>query len=164
MKIRNYRAGDEVSLREIYYHTIRRVNIQDYTAEQVKAWASDELDETMWREKIEGIRPYVVEHEGKLIGYADLQEDGYIDHFFCHYAWQRRGVGSLLMQKIHDEAHQRNIQRLYSNVSITAKPFFKAKGFEVVKEQSVLIRGQVLKNFNMQKHIHHISQSVTADR
>ena len=153
MQIRNYRAGDEASLRAIFYHTIRRVNIQDYTAEQVKAWAADEIDETRWREKIEAINPYVVEHEGRLIGYADLQEDGYIDHFFCHHDWQRQGVGSLLMQKIHDEAKKRDIRRLYSNVSITAKPFFMAKGFEVVKEQSVTIRGQVLKNFNMQKHL-----------
>lgn len=154
MKIRNFRTCDEASLRAIYYHTIRRVNIQDYSAEQVKAWAGDELDETSWREKIEAIKPYVVEHEGQIIGYADLQADGYIDHFFCHHDWQRRGVGSLLMQKIHDEAIQRNIPKLYSNVSITAKPFFMAKGFEVVKEQSVAIRGQVLKNFSMQKYIH----------
>lgn len=155
MKIRNYRAGDEASLWTIFYHTIRRVNIQDYTAEQVEAWALDAVNEAMWREKIEGIKPYVIEHEGKLIGYADLQDDGYIDHFFCHHDWQRRGVGSLLMQKIHDEANKRDIRRLYSNVSITAKPFFLAKGFEVVKEQSVTIRGQVLKNFYMQKHIRH---------
>ena len=153
MKIRNYRAGDEVSLRAIFHHTIHRVNIQDYTAEQVKAWAAGELDETMWREKLEEMKPYVVDLEGKLIGYADLQADGYIDHFFCHHDWQRRGVGSLLMQKIHDEANKHDIRRLYSNVSITAKPFFKAKGFEVVKEQFVSIRGQVLKNFRMQKYI-----------
>lgn len=155
MKIRAYQAGDETQLWGIFYNTIRLVNIKDYTTEQVKVWASDNVDQAMWRERIKEINPYVAEHENQLIGYADLQKDGYIDHFYCHHEWQRKGVGTLLMQKIHDEANRRSLKRLYSNVSVTAKPFFIAKGFEVAQEQLVAVRGQQLKNYNMQKYISH---------
>jgi GNAT superfamily N-acetyltransferase len=73
----------------------------------------------------------------------------------CHHARQRQGVGSLLIEKIHEEASHRGLVRLYSDVSITAKPFFIAKGFEVIKEQLIAIRGQELSNFRMQKHLEH---------
>jgi len=38
---------------------------------------------------------------------------------------------------------------MYSNVSITAKPFFEAMGFLVEKEQILKIENQEFKNFRM---------------
>jgi putative acetyltransferase len=137
------------------------VNIVDCSEEQINAWAPADLDPTLWRNKLKTINPFVVERNGEIIGYADLQEDGYIDHFFCQHARQRQGVGSLLMEKIHEEASHRTLVRLYSDVSITAKPFFIAKGFEVVKEQLIAIRGQELSNFRMQKHLEQIAAPVS---
>jgi putative acetyltransferase len=151
VQIRKFKEGDEPVLWELFYNTIHRVNITDYTKEQLDAWAPANLDPGIWRNKIKSIKPFVVENGGEIIGYADVQDDGYIDHFFCHHAWQRRGIGSMLMKKIHEEAKIRGILQLYSNVSVTAKPFFTSQGFEVVKEQSISIRGQELLNFRMQK-------------
>jgi putative acetyltransferase len=71
------------------------------------------------------------------------------------HARQRQGVGSLLMEKIHEEALNGSLTRLYSNVSATAKPFFIAKGFDVVQEQMISIRGHDLLNFRVQKHLEH---------
>jgi putative acetyltransferase len=38
-------------------------------------------------------------------------------------------------------------------VSITAHPFFEARGFNVMTEQSVVVRGVALTNFVMEKEI-----------
>ena len=43
------------------------------------------------------------------------------------------------------------ITRFYSEVSITARPFYEKFGFKVAKEQTVEIRGQKLRNFVMEK-------------
>lgn len=153
MQIRKFKEGDEPVLWEIFYNTIHRVNINDYTQEQVDAWAPATFDLARWRSKIGSIKPFVIVQSGEIVGYADLQDDGYIDHFYCQHTWQRGGIGSLLMSRIHEEAKARGILQLYSNVSITAKPFFVAKGFKVIKEQLISIRGQELLNFKMQKHL-----------
>ncbi len=39
LTIRNFQKGDEKCLREILFNTIHNVNINDYSKEQVKAWA-----------------------------------------------------------------------------------------------------------------------------
>jgi len=43
------------------------------------------------------------------------------------------------------------VKRYYSEVSITARPFYEHFGFNVVTEQQVEMRGQNLTNFVMEK-------------
>lgn len=152
IKIRKFQDGDEFSLWKIKNNTIRDVNIKDYSKEQIKAWASDEYDEDEWSKRIKKMNPYVAEIDGQLVGFADVQEDGYIDHFFCHYKYLGQGVGKILMQYIIDESNKNQVVRLYSHVSITAKPFFEKYGFYVIRKQVVEICGQKLDNYVMEKN------------
>ena len=57
------------------------------------------------------------------------------------------------MSAIEEQAKSLLVGRLYAEVSITAKPFFESKGFRVVKQQTVQIRGQELTKFLMEKHL-----------
>ena len=138
---------------EIFYNTIHNINIEDYDDIQVSAWAPSSLDKNIWIEKIKSINPFVVDHHNMILGYADLQESGLIDHFFCHHQWQRKGVGSMLMNTIIENANSLGITTLTSEVSITAKPFYISYGFTVMEKQSLFVRGQHLTNYKMQKEL-----------
>jgi putative acetyltransferase len=151
--IRDYQGSDAKALWDIHFHTIRNVNIRDYSQAQVEAWAPDISDNSVWLKRMKGLDPYVAILEELIVGYADLQYDGYIDHFFCHGNHQGKGIGKSLMQKIIFTAKSKGIERLYSHVSITAKPFFEHFGFQVLTEQQVEIRGQVLTNYVMEKSV-----------
>ena len=48
-------------------------------------------------------------------------------------------------------AHAQGVARLFTEASITARPFFEAQGFSVIASQRVEKRGQMLTNFRMQK-------------
>ena len=151
--IRRFKQGDETAIWRIKYDTIRKVNIKDYTEQQVQAWAPDQFDSEQWNIRVKKMNPFVAEIDGVTVGYADIQSDGYIDHFFCHFDYQGQGVGKALMQSLFKQAQTEGTNRLYSHVSITAKPFFEHFGFVVIKKQRVEIRGQVLINFVMEKKI-----------
>ncbi len=153
MNVRKYLPGEEKYIWELYYETIHNINIDDYTNEQIEAWAPSDLDESVWTNKIIEIDPYVVVIETKIVAYADLQENGYIDHFYCHHEHQRKGIGSFLFSFLEQLAVLRNINKLISDVSITAKPFFESKGFIVIKKQYLNMKGQFLENYIMAKHI-----------
>lgn len=153
MHIRRYKKGEEAILRELFYNTVRYINLGDYSAEQVEAWAPDTISAWECKERVEGINPYVCIVDNTIAGYSNLQEDGYIDHFFVSRNYQKIGVGKALMEYILKEAKSKNINRLYSQVSITAKPFFERYGFKVVKEQTVNLRGVFLTNYLMEKFI-----------
>ena len=149
MEIRKLRKGEEKEIWRLFYNTIHNINIKDYNENEIAAWAPDDLDINIAIKKFREIKPFVVITEGKIIGYADIQPDGYIDHFYCHYNYQGQGVGSALFSALEKEARERGILEMYSNVSITARPFFEAMGFSVEKEQFIHMKDQKLKNYRM---------------
>ncbi|AQM20597.1 GNAT family N-acetyltransferase [Vibrio anguillarum] len=151
IKIRKYEESDASGLWELFYHTVRNVNRRDYSQEQVEAWAPDNFDCEIWKNKLNAISPFIAEIEGVIVGYADLQESGLIDHFFCHHDYQGKGVARCLMEHVFKVGTSRGITKYYSEVSITARPFYEKFGFKVVKEQSIEVRGQKLQNFVMEK-------------
>ncbi len=151
MQIRAFRSGDEPALFQVFYSAIHGTAAADYTPDQLNAWAPPIHDPERWGLRMCSIQPYVAEHAGQIIGYADLQADGYIDHFFVAATHARQGVGSQLMAHIHEMATMRGITQLYSHVSITAQPFFEKWGFVVHVQQSVEVRGITLTNYHMIK-------------
>lgn len=153
MMIRQFITGDEIALFRVFFSAVHKIASRDYTAEQVNAWAPTDIDQQLWAAHMRNLRPFVVEIDKEIVGYADLQPDGYIDHFFVSGAYARQGAGTLLMKRIHEEARRLGLKQLTSNVSKTAEPFFIRQGFEVVERKSPVLRGVVLQNAFMRKNL-----------
>lgn len=146
MQIRKYHVGEEEALFEIFYSSVRENAKKYYSDEQLKSWAPNSMELLKWKERISGINPYVVILDGVIVAYADLQDSGYIDHFFVKGGYAGRGIGKVLMTHLLEEAKKKGIRELTSDVSLAAQGFFSRYGFEVSKHKEVVIRGTVLKN------------------
>ncbi|CCN37260.1 putative Acyl-CoA N-acyltransferase [Vibrio nigripulchritudo SO65] len=151
--IRHYNEQDARATWKLFFHTVRKVNLRDYTEDEVKAWAPERFELARWQKRMNVIEPFIAELDGRVVGYADLQKDGLIDHFFCHHMHQGKGVGAALMNHIFSVGRAKGIKRFYSEVSITARPFYEHFGFEVIQQQEVEIRGKTLTNFLMEKTV-----------
>jgi putative acetyltransferase len=149
--IRRYTSGDAPALWAVYCSAIRQVASKDYSKDQIDAWAPANLDPAMWATRMEGIAPFVAERDGEIVGYADVQPNGYIDHFFVAGGATRQGIGSRLMEQLHSHAASLGLESLFAHVSITARPFFERWGFEVEQQQSLAVSGVSLTNFQMRK-------------
>ncbi|AGH80854.1 acetyltransferase [Psychromonas sp. CNPT3] len=149
--IRNFETKDVAITWDLKFNTIRCINIRDHTVDQTKVWAPDDQDMNLWQKRVSEMNPFIAELNGKVVGFADLQNDGYIDHFFCHSEYQGLGVGRALMEHILAIGNLKGISRFYSEVSITARSFYEHLGFKVVNEQQVKIKDQQLTNFLMEK-------------
>lgn len=136
----------------MYYNTTRLINGQDYTQEQVRRWAPDQI-ESGWSERLSRKNPFIAEHDGQIIGFAELEADGHIDRFYCHHQWQRKGVGKQLYKAMEDEASRVKIHLLFAEVSVTAREFFLSRGFEIVREENNLVCGAYAKRFHMKKRL-----------
>ncbi len=149
--IRIYRDDAAPALRAVYFSAIHETAARDYTPEQIAAWAPETYDESRWAARMAGIQPFIAERDGIVVGYADVQPNGYIDHFFVSAHAGRQGVGTALMQRIHAQAEATGLTSLFSDVSITARPFFERWGFAVEQEQSLVVAGLSLTNYRMRK-------------
>jgi putative acetyltransferase len=153
MIVREYQPSDTQLIMQLFYDTVHKINIRDYTQEQVNAWASKSLDYEVWHKRLQIKLPYIAEENGEIVGFGELDPDGHIDCFYCHSKYQRQGIGSKLFNHIENIAKSRGIKRLYTEASITAKPFFQNQGFSIVREQQVEIMGVILKNYVMEKYL-----------
>lgn len=150
--VRPFQTSDARQIGELFSRTIRTVNLRDYSPEQVDAWAGDGVGAEMhWAAKLSRRATFVAVDGETVIGFADLEPDGHLDHLFVHHLYQRQGVATALHEAIEAEARRIGATRLYTEASLTARPFFLRSSYTVVREQTVTIRGVGLTNFVMEK-------------
>lgn len=147
MVLRRYESSDCKALTELFYRTVHTVNAKDYSKEQLDAWATGQVDEAQWDQSLQAHFSVVAVEGDILVGFGDIDRTGYLDHLFVHAEYQGQGIASALCDRL-EAAVQGDI---VTHASITAKPFFEARGYQVVKEQQVERRGVCLTNFVMKK-------------
>ncbi len=151
IRLRPFHPADVPALFALFRGTVHRVNSRDYSPEQVRAWAPDEINPTRWATLADRFA-VVAEIGDQQVGFADLEPDGHIDRFFVHADHQGCGVGGTIMRALVAEATRTGLTRLFAEVSITARPFFERHGFTVLMEQQVVVRGVALTNFRMERN------------
>ncbi|NUN68562.1 MAG: GNAT family N-acetyltransferase [Bacteroidetes bacterium] len=151
--IRPYKDNDAPVLITLFTETVRRINISDYTPEQIAVWAPKDEDAASWRERFVRCMTLVAEDERGIAGFGQLEVNGHIDCFYVAHDRIGSGVGSMLLRAIEQRAHELGIGMLHTEASITARPFFARRGFRTVQEQSVARKGIALTNFSMEKDL-----------
>jgi len=151
MNIRMYKSEDCREIVELFYNTVHSINSRDYSLEQLDVWAPKEIDIALWDKSLSQHYSIVAEENGVIIGFGDLDAIGYLDRLYVHKDYQGIGVAATISNELENYAQENHISIVTTNASITAKPFFKKRGYEVVKEQFIERNGQFLKNFIMKK-------------
>ena len=149
--LRTYRPDDAPALLALFRDTIRRVNARDYSPDQIRAWASDEIDDIVWASRFEGRFTVVAEEADRPVGFAELESNGHIDRVYVSADHQGQGIGRELLRAIIAEAQRLGMHRLFVEASITARPFFEAQGFTVITPQTVESRGVTFLNYRMER-------------
>lgn len=153
MEIRRYRTEDLDKIVQLFYDTVNTINIRDYTSEQVAAWSS--ARERLLRSNDFFMSLYTLAAvEGEhIIGYGNIDRNGYLDHLFVHKDRQGIGVATAICDKLERYAKECNCKLITVHASVTAKPFFERRGYSVVKENTVEIDGVKLRNYFMEKEL-----------
>lgn len=148
IKIRQYVAGDIDKICELFYLTVHTVNAEDYTREELDAWADGAPDKARWNKEFTERKALVAEIDGKLAGFADMDTTGYLDRLYVAADCVRKGVGRALLETL-EARHPLPVYTTYA--STTATPFFLKAGYVIIRENTVTRKGVTLKNYLMQK-------------
>jgi len=153
ISIRPYQATDAASLTGLFRDSVRSIAARDYTTAQLHAWAPDVIDEGKFGHRCASKATWVAEVGGRIAGFSDLEPDGHIDMLYVHPDFQRRGIARALLRHVEETARAKDLRRLYTEASITARPAFEAVGFRVIVPQTVALRGEVMTNYRMEKRL-----------
>ncbi|MEK7015450.1 GNAT family N-acetyltransferase [Bacillus sp. FSL R9-9410] len=151
IKIRTFQKEDLEQVLQLFYETVHTVNAQDYNTLQLQTWAPKRLNRESWLKSLEKNISYVADNNGVIVGFGDYNDEHYIDRLFTHKDYQGKGIASYILQKLEKEAMKLEHRDIYTEASITAKPFFESKGFICIKEQKKQHNGQIFINYVMKK-------------
>lgn len=144
--IRPYRSQDCPALARLFYETVHSVCTQDYTPQQLDAWATGQVDLTAWDQSLQAHRSLVALDGDTIAGFADMDDSGYLDRLYVHRDYQRRGIASTLCTLLEAAVPG----AVTTHASYTARPFFEKRGYRLVRQQQVLRQGIALTNFVME--------------
>ena len=145
--IRKYQQSDCRELIKLFYNTVHTVNAKDYTEEQLNVWATGLEDLENWNLSLQEHYSIVAVENRVIVGFGDIDKTGYLDRLFVHTDCQGKGIATAICDRL-EQFVEGNIT---THASITARPFFEKRGYKVVKEQQVEIRGIFLTNYVMKK-------------
>jgi putative acetyltransferase len=147
--IRRYDGSDLDAVITVFQRAIRQTACRDYAPDQVAAWST--VDRAAWA-RARASRPTWLAVAGTTVaGFSDLELDGHLDMMFVNPDFAGQGVASLLLATVETAARHQGLPRLFTEASITARPFFARRGFVVDAAQVVEKRGVRLANYRMHK-------------
>jgi putative acetyltransferase len=153
IRVRYFQPEDVDALVGIFRSAVRVGARRNYTHEQVVAWAPDEIDSSGWAAHYASRQTFVAEVDDTVAGFTDLEPDGHLNMMYVHADFQGRGVASALLLRLEAAAHRQGLELIFTEASITARPFFERRGFELIAQQVVSTRGQEFINFRMRKSL-----------
>lgn len=145
--LRKYRPSDCKTLAELFYNTIHIVNIKDYSKEQINAWADGNINLNEWNNSFLSHCTVVAEINKTITGFGDIDNTGYLDRLYVHYAFQRMGIATAICDELEKSV---NSTKIITHASVTAKSFFEKRGYKTVKEQQVQRHNIYLTNYVME--------------
>ena len=148
MVIRPYRSEDCATLAQIYYDTIHSVNAADYTPAQLDAWASGNVDLNAWNEYFLARHSFVAELGGKIVGFSDMDDSGYLGRLYVHHRHQGMGIGTALYEAAEKAV---DVPKYTLHSSVTAKPFYEKLGYRTVEMRQMPRKDQFITIFVMEK-------------
>lgn len=82
IRIRKYKSVDCAEMAKLFYDTVHTVNARDYTKQQLDAWAPGNVDLKEWDASFLAHNTMIAECGGKIVGFGDMREDGYLDRLY----------------------------------------------------------------------------------
>jgi len=153
LRVRPYASLDLDALIALFQSSVRIVARHDYTLEQVFSWAPQAIDRERWALRLAASSTWVAAFGERPAGFISLEPEGHLDMIYVDPNFQGRGVASGLLHRLETSAEACGLARLFTEASITARPFFEHRGFRVVEAQTVIRRGQRLTNYRMERQI-----------
>ncbi|MEG0691797.1 MAG: GNAT family N-acetyltransferase [Oscillospiraceae bacterium] len=153
MITRGYQPEDCSEIIQLFYDTVHTINLRDYSQEQIDVWAPTQIDHDRWNRTLQKNHTIIVEFNNTIVGFGDIDDTGYFDHLYVHKAYQGQSVATRIANEIEQYAKSRGIKLISTHSSITARPFFEQRGYQVITHQSVKRGNQVLTNFIMEKRL-----------
>ncbi|MEO0943966.1 MAG: GNAT family N-acetyltransferase [Pseudomonadota bacterium] len=157
IEIRAYRPGDADALGLVFHRSVREGARHAYSAAQVAAWSPAPPSGPDWQARLNSAFALVAVIDAAPVGFMTMnsggfaKKGGYIDLAFVLPEQMGTGVANSLYAVLENHARAEGLERLTTQASLLAEPFFARHGWYVTERQTVTRTKVDLPNAWMEK-------------
>jgi len=135
MVIRKFEKADAVKTHEMIAHTLRTINIKDYTEQFIEDTVA-QLTPPILIERRENSHMYVICDDEKIIGCGAVagfwgsETESILLTIFIHPDYQGKGIGRKLIETLEKDEYFLRAERVEIPASITAVGFYQKMGYD----------------------------------
>jgi putative acetyltransferase len=131
MITRRATVDDAKAICDLHIRSIRVLCADDYTADQIEAWAGRKKPELYSRAMTEGGETMLVaiDEQGRIVGFAAFNEAEIYGLYVAPEA-VRRGVGSQLLDATEAAMRLNGVREVSFRSTLTAVTFYQAHGYQ----------------------------------
>ncbi len=133
-KIRTATLADAEAIWQLHNRSVLALCAADYSQEQLANWVAHS---TLARqqERLQQHRVFVAEQDGQLIGFVRWNPaTNELCSLFVDPDFVRRGVATVLMETVSEDARACGVTQFWLDASLTAVPFYQATGWQTIKQ------------------------------
>ena len=153
MNLRQITTKDQLELKKVYFDSIQSLDGKIYSLEQKRAWSSQAWDNPNFDKSITHGKGWLLSEKEKIIAFALRYPNNKICLFYCKGKHQRKGYGSMLIDKIEDEAKKECLDSLSTEASLISYKLFLKKEWEIIRKEKVIINNIFFERYKMTKII-----------
>jgi putative acetyltransferase len=149
--LRAYQARDLPAIVGLFQAAVSQLTAQHYDRAQRQAWAPALSDMPAWQTRLASLDLLIAEDGQAIAGFIGFTSNGHIDLLFTAPGYARQGVATALYAAAEQRLRTAGARELFTEASLTARPFFARQGFSEEQAQTVTRGAVTLPRFAMRK-------------
>ena len=153
MNLRQITTKDQQELKKVYFESIQSLDEKIYNQEQKRAWSSQAWENPNFTKSITQGKGWLLHVNDKIIAFASRYPKNRISLFYCKGKFQRKGLGTLLLNKLEEDAIKEGLDSLSTEASLISYKLFLKNQWKIIRKEKVIINNIFFERYKMTKII-----------
>ena len=153
MNLKQITAEDQIELKKIYFDSINSIDEKIYTKDQKRAWSSQAWDNPEFNNCLLEGKGWSLTNTGEIIAFAIRHPKDRLALIYCKGNYKRKGLGTILINKIENDAKNEGIKYLKTEASLISYKLLLKNQWKVIKKENIIIKNQFFDRYKMIKHL-----------
>ncbi len=152
MNLKQITKKDQLDLKKLYFDSILSIDERIYSQEQKRAWAGQAWENKNFDLSINKGKGWLIYENEKLIAFATRYPKNRIALLYCKGDSQRKGYGTILLQKLEKEAKEEGLTFLSTEASLISYKLFLRNNWKIIRKENITINNIIFKRYKMFKN------------
>ena len=152
MNLRQITKKDQLDLKKLYFDSILSIDEKIYSQQQKRAWAGQAWENKYFDLSINKGKGWLIYKNKILIAFATRYPKNRIALLYCKGDSQRKGYGTILLQKLEKEAKEEGLPFLSTEASLLSYKLFLRNNWKIIRKENIIINNIIFERYKMVKN------------